>query len=204
MAGVIALELRNWTRKRKFGYGYNTLPDFAGLVPRPDEPCWTGTARQIYEAKASDPELRSLVSGGVIFSACWFYQGRRVHYFATDPACSYKVNLETILWSDDPLPDPLYAVFAGSAPRTVEVPIPVAGGGWKLYHQITEKTRIPVASCAATGGLYRTDLDLGEIYTLIYWVNRWPKVQQYRVIQRIEQGGAPSPWMADLELLEKG
>ena len=81
------VEIANPTRRRGWGFGYNTSPRDT-FNPRtgatgytfdpPAAPYYTGTLRQVTAAMESDKTLASLRSGGTMYTSAYFYNGRRV------------------------------------------------------------------------------------------------------------------------------
>ena len=74
------ITLKNVFRTRKFGWGWSCTPTGrdAYEIQTPTHPDYTGTLRQIGEAKATDRTWQSMASGGTFTNQAWFYNGKRI------------------------------------------------------------------------------------------------------------------------------
>lgn len=73
----VTVTIKNPTRSRKWGFGYETRPyrNSTSIMP-PTKPDHTGTLRQVREAIENDRTFASFRSGGTFYSTRWFYDGK--------------------------------------------------------------------------------------------------------------------------------
>lgn len=72
------LTITNYKKRRKWGYGYSTMPDHGTRIRSPDNPIWTGTLGQVIEAIREDATLHALHSGGTMVASQWFYDDKKI------------------------------------------------------------------------------------------------------------------------------
>lgn len=73
-------------RSRKIGHGVNTSPkeyftpngDSHLYVPAPTSPDFEGTIKQVFNYIQTDRFIRSLQSGGTIYSSAFFVNGQKI------------------------------------------------------------------------------------------------------------------------------
>ena len=73
------LTVKNPSRSRKWGFGYETQPErnSTRILP-PSRPDYTGTLAQVREAIDNDRTLASFKSGGTFVNMKWFYAGQMI------------------------------------------------------------------------------------------------------------------------------
>lgn len=71
------IAVKNPSRKRKWGWGYNFFSNRDGSIDPPTAPAYEGTLNQIGQAMSEDRTYRAHRIN-TQYSATWFYQGRRI------------------------------------------------------------------------------------------------------------------------------
>jgi hypothetical protein len=84
---TMKLTVKNPTRSRKWGFGWSTnvLDTERGWsIPKPTQPDYTGTLKQVQAAIEADRTFASIKSGGTFYSTRWFYDGKAILGAASD------------------------------------------------------------------------------------------------------------------------